>query len=324
MSKFDSIYSSRIIQNIFVWLVVFLILAGSSIDNLWITGVIIVALLAPPVYINNLLIIPYLRKSIVLFLVLFFVNAIVFTGVIILFIKTFFDTSTNLRILNIFGIIILAQIFGAAMKLARDSFEKRQKDKEVELELLKGQLNPHFLFNTLNNLYGLSVAKSDKLPSLMLQLSNLLRYSLYETKTDFVALQKEIDYIENYVSLESIRLEDQAEIRFSKSGKWNTAAYQIAPMILIVFVENAFKHLENVGEEEGNVDIQINIAEEHLNFKCINHSEENIKTAVEKKSSGIGLRNVRKRLDLIYGKTYVYDASVIENKYIVNLKLPLL
>ncbi len=226
--------------------------------------------------------------------------------------------------LNIFGVIVLAQIFGAAMKLARDSFEKRQKEKEVELELLKGQLNPHFLFNTLNNLYGLSVTKSDKLPSLMLQLSNLLRYSLYETKTDYVAFQKELDYIENYIGLESIRLEDQAKISFIKTGDWHNTALRIAPMILIVFIENAFKHLENMTEKEGNVTIQMNIADGQLDFQCENNCTEINEIEKDKKSSGIGLKNVQKRLDLIYGNTYDYDAIIIKNKYIVNLTLPLL
>lgn len=324
MSLIDRTYSNRIIQNVFVWMVVFLILSGSTIDNKWTTGIIMISLLAPPVYINNYVILPYLKENIVLCLVLFFLNAVVFTGVTVIFLKSFFDSSIDLRMLNITGIIVLAQVFGAAMKLARDSFVKRQKDKEVELELLKGQLNPHFLFNTLNNLYGLSVAKSDKLPSLMLQLSNLLRYSLYETKTDFVALQKEVDYLENYVSLESIRLEDQAKIHFNKLGDWNNTKYRIAPMIMIVFVENAFKHLENINEEDAKVDIQINVEEDRLNFQCVNNSGDINKTAEKKNSSGIGLKNVRKRLDLIYGKTYVYDAKVINNEYMIKLTLPLL
>ena len=324
MSKLDSIYSNRIIQNIFVWLVVFLILSGLSIRNEWLSGIIMILLFAPPVYISNLFILPYLRKNNFLCLILFLLNAAVFTGLIILFLKTFFAPLFDIRLLNIYGVIILAQVFGSAMKLARDSFEKRQKEKEVELELLKGQLNPHFLFNTLNNLYGLSVSKSDKLPSLMLQLSNLLRYSLYETKTDYVVLQKEVDYIENYIALESIRLEDQAEISFNKSGDWNHASHRIAPMILIVFVENAFKHLENVNEEEAKVDIQLNISEGQLKFQCINNSVESNKTTADKESSGIGLANVRKRLDLIYGNSYTYDTKVINNQYIVNLTLPLL
>ena len=103
---------------------------------------------------------------------------------------------------NVFGGILLTLIFGTAIKLAKDSFVRRQQEKEAELKLLKAQLNPHFLFNTLNNLYGLSVIKSDKLPDLMLKLSDLLRYSLYETSTVFVPLVKEITYLENLKNLE--------------------------------------------------------------------------------------------------------------------------
>ena len=130
--------------------------------------------------------------------------------------------------------MVIAISFATTLRLVRDSFVRRQETRDAELQLLKAQLNPHFLFNTLNNLYGLSVLKSDKLPDLMLTLSNLLRYSLYETKDEVVPLSKELKYLDDYISLEKIRLENQTEILFTK----DVASFdlRIAPMLFIVFV----------------------------------------------------------------------------------------
>ncbi|MFK7814450.1 MAG: sensor histidine kinase [Maribacter sp.] len=218
----------------------------------------------------------------------------------------------------------MALIFALAIKLARDSFIRRQQEKDAELKLLKGQLNPHFLFNTLNNLYGLSVTKSDKLPNLMLKLSDLLRYSLYETKETLVPLDKEIKYLENYISLEKIRLEDQMEIEFTKTGMFTEK--KIAPMLLIVFVENAFKHL-GIGKDGNSSSVRVNLelTENHLLFQCSNSIDPTSPegNSLEKGKSGIGLQNANKRLALMYPDNYELIINREENKYQVELKLDL-
>ena len=222
--------------------------------------------------------------------------------------------------MNFFGLMLLTTIFSLSIKLARDSFEKKHKDREAELKLLKGQLNPHFLFNTLNNLYGLSVLKSDKLPNLMLKLSDLLRYSLYETQEKLVPLENEIKYLENYISLEKIRLEDKTAIKFTKSG--NFIDKKIAPMLLIVYVENAFKHLD-LTNQNSKVVIEITLKDKKLIFNCENTFDIHVNNNLEKGKSGIGLQNAEKRLGLIYPNMHQLKMERIKNNYNVNLTLDL-
>ena len=133
--------------------------------------------------------------------------------------------------------------------------QQKQLQTQTELQNLKAQISPHFLFNTMNNFYGLAVDQSQKLPGLMVRLSELLRYSLYETNHATVPIVSEIAYLKNYIELEKIRLEDTLEFDFSSKIESNDAL-EIAPLIFIVFVENAFKHAKNV--EDDVVKIKIN------------------------------------------------------------------
>jgi len=224
--------------------------------------------------------------------------------------------------LNFSGILVLAITFGSAIKISRDSFILRQEEKNAELQLLKAQLNPHFLFNTLNNLYGLSVLKSDKLPDLMLKLSDLLRYSLYDTKTTYVSLEREIQYLENYISLEKIRLEDKTEITLNKTGV--ISGKTIAPMLLIVFVENAFKHLATDPNKKSIVTVDIKINDNALVFSCVNSLDKTSKEpTMETGKSGIGLQNAKKRLALLYQNKHQLTIAEKENVYSVKLILDL-
>lgn len=325
MSKFDNWIDNKIVQNLFIWFFLFLILLTTiQGESRMLTSLFAILLLVPAVYISNLFILPFLRKELFYFLALFITNTLFFTVISVFIIKIVAEQTLEFnKFVNFFGIMILALTFASAIKIARDSFTRRQQEKEAELKLLKAQLNPHFLFNTLNNLYGLSVIKSDKLPSLMLKLSDLLRYSLYQTKEAFVPLNKEVEYLENYISLEKIRLEEQISITLNVSG--NHDSKRIAPMLLIVFVENAFKHLGDAENEKNKVIIDIIVEEEVLKFTCKNTldtwrlMEENI----EKGKSGIGLINVKKRLSLLYFDKYELQ---IENKgayFLVELILEL-
>jgi len=323
MSKLDRWVDHKVAQNLFIWFFLFLILMTAiQTEDRMLASVFAIVLLAPPVYINNLLIFPILKKSILLFIVLFCINTLVFTGVSVLLIQNFSNLEFEWNMyFNFMGIMILALVFASALKVARDSFSRRQQEKEAELKLLKAQLNPHFLFNTLNNLYGLSVVKSDKLPFLMLKLSDLLRYSLYETKDILVPLDKEITYLKNYIALEKIRLEDTTEINFE--GKGSFSDYVIAPMLLIVFVENAFKHLTAQIKQKSNVTITIKTEDDLLSFYCSNSidSSLNKENNLEKGKSGIGLVNVKKRLALIYPDKHQLKVQKTEEKYVIDLKL---
>ena len=218
MSNLDRWIDNRIAQNLFIWFFFYLILLTTiQSENRALTSLFAVALLAPAVYVNNIFVLPFLRKKRLVFFGLFAVNTLLFTAISVFLIVTTANQTFEWKMfVNFLGIMVLALSFASTIKFTRDSFMRRQQEKEAELKLLKAQLNPHFLFNTLNNLYGLSVVKSDKLPALMLKLSDLLRYSLYDTKETFVPLEKEIRYLENYMSLEKIRLEDKTDIQFTK------------------------------------------------------------------------------------------------------------
>jgi len=322
MANLDRWVDNKIVQNVFIWFCLFLILLGTvQADNKVITVLVILAMLAPSIYASNLLVLPYFKKNSTKFFLLYFVNALLFTAVAVLIMSlSLKEPARWTMFFNLFGVVILALTFGTALKMARDSFIRRQEEKNAELKLLKAQLNPHFLFNTLNNLYGLSVLKSDKLPDLMLKLSDLLRYSLYDTKEQFVSLDKEIQYLENYVSLERIRLEDQTEITFRIVGERTNKI--IAPMLLIVFVENAFKHLGSISDAKSRVEMALEINEKSFKFSCINSIDNsNKEISLEKGKSGIGLVNAKKRLAFLYSNTH--ELSIIKDtmKHTVNLKI---
>lgn len=325
MLHLDRWIDNKLIQNLFIWFFLFLILLTTiQADARVLSALFAILLLAPPVYLNNLLILPFFNKKPFIFFSLFILNSLVFTGISVFVIQVALGGPFELRMfINFFGIMILAMTFASAIKLARDSFTRRQQEKEAELKLLKAQLNPHFLFNTLNNLYGLSVIKSNKLPDLMLKLSDLLRYSLYETKESLVPLEKEVQYLENYMALEKIRLEDQTEIIFTKIGDFSKN--NIAPMLLIVFVENAFKHLGVSKDKRSRVAVKLILEVDALTFECSNTLDEiGIKQeSMEKGKSGIGLQNARKRLALMYPAKHGLKVVHENNSYDVKLKLHL-
>lgn len=323
MSRLDKWVDNKIVQNLFIWFFLYLILLTTiQTDSRALSSLFAIFLLAPAVYINNLFILPLFKKNTITFYISFVLNIVFFSATSVLLISTASEEPFSTKMLiNFSGIMVLAMLFASAIKIASTSMIRRQEEKEAELKLLKAQLNPHFLFNTLNNLYGLSVIKSDKLPNLMLKLSDLLRYSLYETKDAFVPLEKEIVYLENYMSLEKIRLEDKTIIQLSKTG--NLALKKVAPMLLIVFVENAFKHLGSTKDGKSNVSVSINEKDDKIYFTCANTidavdiQEENL----EKGRSGIGLSNVKRRLNLMY--PYKYQLDIDKNDLTFNVRLTL-
>lgn len=325
MSKLDRFVDNRVLQNITVWVLLVLIFTMLiQAENRLLSALVFIAFIIPPIYINNMVILPYYLKGKKIVAALFVLcNICFFTGLGVFLLSHFMGGFEWKMVYNVLGGILLSMLFGTALKIARDSFFRRQQEKEAELKLLKAQLNPHFLFNTLNNLYGLSVVKSDRLPSLMLKLSDLLRYSLYETKDTFVPLEKEIRYLENYMSLEKIRLEDQAEISFSKTG--TVATKKIAPMLFIVFVENAFKHLAQTEGHKSAVEVAITVEANEVRFRCANTIDTtySIEADMEKGRSGIGLQNAKKRLALMYPDTHKLEISSESSRYTVQLKLKL-
>ena len=202
------------------------------------------------------------------------------------------------------------------------SSKKNKIEKEklnAQLELLKAQLHPHFLFNTLNNLYALVYEKSDRAPNVLMRLSSLLSYILYDCKADEVLLSNEIEAIKDYVLLERERYGDRLDISMNFSG--DISSKMIAPMLFQPFIENAFKH--GSAEQLGKVwiSIDLSVKNDQLYFKIINSCDNNPIAATEKR--GVGLENVTKRLGLLYANKFKLENGLDDGIYVVSLTLEL-
>ena len=234
----------------------------------------------------------------------------------------FFNRKMILQGISMVGTLFISMI-------VRNVSQKRKKDKErihlenkilsAESQLLKSQLNPHFLFNSLNNIYALSLAKSEKTPESILRLSELLSYVLYESEVEKVLLAKEIKYIESFVELQLLKDENSENIDVDFSG--SNPDLLIAPMILISFIENCFKHSHFENSADNWIRIKMKTVGSSLHFEA----ENSIPPFKSKKDEigGIGLENVRKRLDLIYSDRYQLEMNDDGATYTVNLKIEL-
>ncbi len=217
-------------------------------------------------------------------------------------------------------------IIAVAFKLAWD-YNKKEREfenlkaliKESQLQVLKNQINPHFLFNNLNNLYAHAIANSPQTPGIILELSSVLRYNLYECKEDYVPLSKEIKHLKNYTALHQLQMGHRGNVRFSLDLAAEN--FVISPLILVVFVENAFKH--SFVSLLNDIDILIDISVREngvLTMHCKNNfSSEHL----WKEDSGIGLENVKQRLLLLYPQRHELAISVVNNVYQVKLSINL-
>jgi LytS/YehU family sensor histidine kinase len=199
----------------------------------------------------------------------------------------------------------------------RSEIDSLEKEKSAtELSLLKQQINPHFFFNTLNNLYALSIKKDEATPEVILQLSELMRYVIYKGKEESVKLEEEVKYIEDYVRLQQIRLHKKLDYQFDKTI--DDPTLKVPPLLFILLVENAFKHGVEPAEEDCYLKIKLESNEKSLVFTCENSVEEN-----EEEEAGIGLQNLKRRLELRFPNRH--DLSITErvNSFLVELKLDL-
>ncbi|HTB26349.1 MAG TPA: histidine kinase [Puia sp.] len=220
------------------------------------------------------------------------------------------------------GLFYLAG-FTTGIKLSKDWLQNQQlmKEKEkqyleTELNFLKTQIHPHFFFNTLNNLYSLTLKKSDQAPQVVLKLSGLMSYMLYESNATLVSLNKEITYLQNYLDLEKLRFGQRLYVSFEIEGEID--AVSIPPMILILFVENSFKHGIKNNINKIAIEITLKVEGAFLFFSIKNPIGENLL----KENTGIGLKNAKRRLELLYGKNYQLDISEKDNEFNVSLKMP--
>ena len=239
---------------------------------------------------------------------------------------TAMETYRTIFALNRFARMNMFAMFFVFIKFFKfwhiEQQQKMQAEKEkinAELELLRAQLHPHFLFNTLNNLYSLVNEKSEKAPNMLMRLSGLLSYVLYECKADEVLLSKEISVMKDYVALEKERYGSRLDISLNFSG--DIEGKMIAPMLFQPFIENAFKH--GTSEQLGKVwmSIDLSVKNNQLYFKIINSCDKTNITVGRNK--GIGITNVRKRLELLYPGKYQLQHAAEEDVFIVSMSIEL-
>lgn len=269
--------------------------------------------------------------------ILEFIIPFIFLHVFLIFVKRqiYVDSGDLLRIevvyssrffIKSFISAIFIVIFVGMLKFLEDWFELEGQKKEVEnekltaeLRFLKAQINPHFLFNTLNNLYSLAFSNSPNTTEVIAKLSKMMRYMLYDSNQAKVPLIKEIDYIENYISLEKLRLNHQIPIDFEVKG--DTSQVMIVPLLLITFLENAFKHGVNGNDPNSWVKAILQIEGKTCIYTVENSAIHS--PGLIQENSGIGLQNLKRRLELSYPGAYKLRVENKNHKHSIQLKIDL-
>ena len=195
--------------------------------------------------------------------------------------------------------------------------EIEAKQAKTELDLLKMQINPHFLFNNLNNIYSLSLLKSDLASSAILKLSGLMRYLIDSSSKPMVPLSDELRFIENYIVMEELRLENKCNINFSIQKETNN--YTVPPMLLIPFVENCFKHGISINSDKNQIEISIIINDNNLKLTTKNSIHTNNNNSIKPK--GLGLINIQKRLNLLYQNNHMLRIDTENGEYKIYLQI---
>ena len=251
------------------------------------------------------------------------------------YVNSLFDLSNQfllpknlyLIIIGVFILVLLAAFFS----VSRESYKTQLRNKELNYELigrelllkqeelsyLKMQIHPHFLFNTLNSIYGFAIAKKDQTPALILKLSNLLDYILYQTPKAKVALQDEINHLEDYIALEKLRHGDKLKVKVSFPQEAHHL--MVAPMLFLPFLENTFKHGKSQ-QNDAFMDLKMVTKGSDIDF-ILRNSVESKLIKNDLLSSGIGLPNIKKRLDLLYPEAHELTINQSSNEYIVQLKI---
>lgn len=237
---------------------------------------------------------------------------------------SYFDFWDTLKYFVIFIGITSLLHFSKSWFLYQESETKlarTQKEKiEAELDALKSQINPHFLFNSLNSIYSLVLKKSEHAPEALIKLSDTMRYIIYESNHEKVELQKEVEFIRNYIELQQLRMSKKDKLDFQVNGK--IKKQKIAPLLLIPIIENGFKYGIKGETEASFVSILIDVNEHHIRLHTSNNL--GIVDMVEKgKSKGTGLDNLKKRLELIYPDHHQLIIARADNKFMVDLNIDL-
>jgi len=329
---------NRLIQHVAFWCLSFLILlnvqkvsAEVKVIDLIYTAIFHIPLMAV-VYLNLQLLFPYfLEKGKYIQYTLFALLTLAFGAefYLVLFdhwIDYFFEGYYFIAFYSFWDISLYLVVFLATtslLRLARGWFRLKEIETEknkAELKALQSQINPHFLFNSLNSIYSLARKKSDEVPHKIVQLSDLLRHVIYDSEQDFIPLESEITMIRNYIELQNLRIARWQNIAFVLTG--SPAGKRIAPMLILPFIENSFKHGIKGGQLNAFVRIELSL-EENILTLLVRNSKGKAVQIHENEKHGIGIENVKKRLKLIYPETHLLRVDNGETEFSVHLQIHL-
>lgn len=307
---------------------------GPSSDSKYLFLCIILSLILIVVfYFNYYYLIPeYLLKKRYwyYFSFLFLVIVLVFLLSGVLFLNSNFYTNesliSNAVIEKLFPVIIvnalllwLLSIVSSILFKVYSRLKETEKEKlSAQIASLRSQINPHFLFNTLNNIYATAIDTSPKAADMVDKLSEMMRYTMKDTQQDFVMLEDEINYINNFIELQKLRLDRSVKLEYSSLQ--NIPELQIAPMLLIPFIENAFKHGVN-SEHKSNIRIELSMYKNEFQLSVVNNKVKVQKEISER--SGLGITNTWHRLNLIYPSKYLLVVNENEKEFSVSLHINL-
>lgn len=235
-----------------------------------------------------------------------------------LFASLFLKALVIALITVLLGALLKASVLWVNSITEKKALQKNQLESENALLLLKAQLNPHFLFNSLNNIDVLMEESVPKASDYLKKLSDILRYVLYDTKEDMTTLSKELEQIENYIALQKIRTSNTQFVQYEVVG--HVGEQPIVPMVFLPFVENAFKFSKNKAIEHG-VQIRFEVQSDAVRMLCRNRFE--AETVVVQKNEGLGIETIRKRLELLYPKRYQLNIESLDGWFTVDLRVPL-
>ena len=244
--------------------------------------------------------------------------------------ESLYEIATDLKKLykDFFYRVYLPVFLVVSIKLIKERFEEKnrqevlQKEKvTAELNFMKAQIHPHFLFNTLNNLYVLTLQKSEKASETVLKLSEMLDYMLYKCNSNRVTIAEEVQLIQNYINLEQLRYGDRLEVVFNMNIDADQT--QVAPLILVSLIENAFKHGASGSIAAPKIAIEVKVENNELQFSIYNTKPAQIQNDETNFKKGIGLSNIKNQLSLIYPDKHVFEIKETKESYLVNLNIQL-
>ncbi len=334
-------FSNRIVRHILFWLLLLALLSVLGRGNLsfWFTlsyQLVNLLFYAIIVYFNLFYLIPnYLtKKRFITYSLLLIVSSVILTPLQVLADYFLFAARPALQrelLANFYYYFLLTFLIAGSSTVvkiivdwARQLRERQMLETQTmqsELKFLKSQINPHFLFNTLNNLYALTLKKSDQAPEIVLRLSEMMRYMLYECNEKRVLLSKEVNYIKNYLELEKLRQGKNIHINFDIDGE--VSDQMIAPLMFIPFLENSFKHGLSNQITQGFVNIKLSLENKKVRFFIENSKPETPLKQDHRRSGGIGLVNIHRRLNILYPNSYDLKIEDTPKTYAVKLDLEL-